>query len=221
MARSRYPATGAAAALTLLLALLCLTLSRPPGAGAEPAFACGHVHEGKAKRNPNPKGKPPLAIGDSTMLLPIPNLTRVGYNVNARGCRGFRQGISVMKEKKKEGKLPHLVLDAAYSNAGVAMYQIERALKLLGPSRVLVLVTEYDAETGSPPAQDTDVLFQAAERYPTRVEVLDWVSYSLPHHSTDEWFLFDLFHPNFEGAEAYAKFLKRALQLARNGRFPS
>ena len=39
----------------------------------EPAFGCGHVHTAQAERNPyGPNdGPPPIAIGDSTMLLPI------------------------------------------------------------------------------------------------------------------------------------------------------
>ena len=48
------------------------------GAG-EPDFGCKKVHRGKAQMDPNPKGRAPVAIGDSTMILPIPNLGEVGY----------------------------------------------------------------------------------------------------------------------------------------------
>jgi hypothetical protein len=222
MARTRHVAAAGAAGLALLVVLVWLALASAPRAGAvgEPGFGCGHVHRGKARHNPNPRGKPPLAIGDSTMLLPIPNLIRVGYDVDARGCRGFGESIEVMRRKKKKGLLPHLVLDAAYSN-GIDEKLIASALNVLGPSRVLVLVTEYNANTGEAPAPDTDILFAAAQQYPHQVAVLDWVNRSLSHHSTKGWFLPDLFHPNFDGAKAYARFLKRALSLARNGRFPS
>jgi hypothetical protein len=54
--------------------------------------------------------------------------------------------------------------------------------------------------------------------------VLDWVKYSLDHHKAEPkpgaWFLPDLFHPNFDGAAAYAQFLSRALPFAKDGRFP-
>jgi hypothetical protein len=54
--------------------------------------------------------------------------------------------------------------------------------------------------------------------------VLDWVKYSLPHHKADPkpgaWFIYDLFHPNYTGAAAYAIFLAQALPLATDGKFP-
>ncbi|MDP9188334.1 MAG: hypothetical protein M3O25_03700 [Actinomycetota bacterium] len=206
-------------ALALIAGLLVAEGGTP--ASAEPAFACGHVHTGKAKGNPNPKGRPPLAIGDSTMLLPIPNLTRVGYTVNGKGCRGFRQSIAVIKQEKKAGRLPHLVAVAAYSNGGLRIGLVRQALKAIGPKRVLVLVTQYDGDTGEPYAAGSEVLYAAEAAFPRQVAVLDWVEHSLPHHTAaGGWFLGDLYHPNFEGAEAYARFLKRAFPYAREGRFP-
>jgi hypothetical protein len=78
-----------------------------------------------------------------------------------------------------------------------------------------VLVTAYDADTGHPPAPDTDVIFQAGRDHPDQVKVLDWVKYSLPHHKVEPepgaWFLPDLFHPNFTGAHAYGHFLAQVL----------
>lgn len=197
-----------------------LASGQPARAAGEPAFDCGSVHTSKATRNPNPKGKPPLLIGDSTALLPIPNLNRVGIAVNARGCRGFRESTGVARRLRKQGRLPHLVLTSTYSNGGVNRRLIERALKVLGPKRVLGLITAYNADTGEPPAPDTDVLVAAAQEHPGRIAVFDWVTYSLPHHSADDWFLPDLFHPNFAGAAAYATFLKRSLRYAPNGSFP-
>jgi hypothetical protein len=208
------------------LVALCTVLALPSAAQAigEPGFGCKRVYHGDADINPNPKGDPPLAIGDSTMLLPIPNLNAVGYSVNAKGCRGFRQAVDVAAKARKKHQLPHLVLINAYSNGGVNPGLIRFALKTLGPSRVLGLITEYNADTGHPPAPDTNIIQKAAKQYPHQIVLLDWVSYSLPHHFKDPlpnaWFLPDLFHPNFAGADAYAQFLARALPLAEDGRFP-
>ena len=95
---------------------------------------------------------------------------------------------------------------------------------MLGRKRVLGLVTAYNADTGHPPAPDTDILFKAARQYPHRIFVLDWVKYSRSHHAAEPkpgaWFLPDLFHPNYTGAAAYAQFLAQALPLATAGRFP-
>jgi hypothetical protein len=215
-----------AAAAGLLLAavagsLLSATASHAAG---EPAFGCKKIHRGKAELDPNAQGRAPIAIGDSTMILPIPNLNAVGFSVNARGCRGFRESINIAAKLKAKRHLPHLVLINAYGNGGVNPRLIAEALNVLGKERVLGLITAYNADTGEPPAPDTDVLFKAARQNLHRIFVLDWVKYSLPHHVAEPtpgaWFLPDLFHPNFTGAEALAEFLTRGLIFARNGRFP-
>jgi hypothetical protein len=209
-----------------LFAVVCLAagLAASAHGAGEPAFGCKEVHRGEAQVNPNPKGLPPLMIGDSTVLLPIPNLNAVGYSVNARGCRGFKEAINVAAKLRRKSKLPHLVLVNDYGNGGVNPDLIAHALDVLGKKRVLGLVTEYNADTGHPPAPDTGMLFQAGKRYPHRVMVLDWVKYSREHHKAEPkagaWFLPDLFHPNFTGADAYAQFLAQALPMARNGKFP-
>jgi hypothetical protein len=158
------------------------------------------------------------------MILPIPNLNAVGYSVNARGCRGFKEAINIARKLKAKHHLPHLVLINSYGNGGVNPGLISEALDVLGKRRVLGLVTAYNADTGKPPAPDTDVLFKAERRYPHRIFVMDWVAYSRPHHATEPapgaWFLPDLFHPNYTGADAYAQFLSGALTFARSGRFP-
>jgi len=212
---------GLIAVVVLCISLIC---AGDTFAAGEPGFTCRHVHRGKAQVNPNPDGKPPLVIGDSTVLLPIPNLTAVGYSVNSRGCRGFKEAVNVATALRSKHRLPHLVVMNDYGNGGLGVRLIQEALAALGPRRVLVLVTEYDADTGRPPAPFTDILFKARKLYPHRVAVLDWVKYSLAHHKAEPkpgaWFLPDLFHPNFAGADAYAQFLSRALPLAAEGHFP-
>jgi hypothetical protein len=210
----------------IAVAALCLAagLAASAHGAGEPAFNCKGIHRGEATVNPNPNGLPPVAIGDSTMILPLPNLNAVGYSVNARGCRGFRESINIAARMKRKHKLPHLVMINAYGNGGVNPRLITEALNVLGKKRVLGLVTAYNADTGKPPAPDTDILFKSARQYPHRIFVLDWVKYSRPHHKAEPkpgaWFLPDLFHPNFTGADAYAQFLAQALPMARQGRFP-
>jgi hypothetical protein len=210
-------------AVAVLLISAGLAAGTAHGVG-EPAFHCKHVHSSPAAVNPNPRGLPPLAIGDSTMLLPIPNLNAAGFSVNARGCRGFKESIAVAAKARRRHQLPHLVLINAYGNGGVNPDLINELLGVLGPKRALGLITAYNADTGHPPAPDTNVIFQAAHQHPHQVFVLDWVRYSLPHHKADPkpgaWFIYDLFHPNYAGAAAYATFLSQALPLAAPGKFP-
>jgi hypothetical protein len=205
------------------MALLALSLPSAALAQEEPAapgrvpLTCGGEHTGKAKFNPyGPNdGPPPIAIGDSTMLFPIPDLNKVGFDVNARGCRGFKQAIWIARDMRNRGVLPKLILINSYGNGGVDDDLIKFALKVIGPKRTLGLITAYDADTGEPPAPDTDVLVQAAKDHPDQIQLLDWVKYSLPHHKVDPepgaWFLPDLFHPNIVGSAEYAKFLSQAL----------
>ena len=206
------------------LLVVALVMPQRANAAGEPGFGCKHAHRRSAQVNPNPKGRPPLLIGDSTVLLPIPNLVAAGYSVNARGCRGFEESVGVAETIRRKHRLPHLVLMNDYGNGGVTLEHIREALRAIGKSRVLGLVTEYDADTGRPPAPDTDILFKARSRYRHRIVVLDWVKYSLRHHKVEPkpgaWFLPDLFHPNFAGSAAYAQFLAQALPLAPEGRFP-
>jgi MYXO-CTERM domain-containing protein len=198
------------------LAVLLLVQASPAAAGRVP-LDCGKQHTGEAKFNPyGPNGgPPPIAIGDSTMLFPIPDLNKAGFDVNARGCRGFKQAIWIARDMRNRGVLPKLILVNSYGNGGIDDDLIKFALKVIGPKRTLVLVTAYDADTGHPPAPDTDVLVQAAKDHPDQIKLLDWVKYSLPHHKIDPepgaWFLPDYFHPNIAGSAAYADFLSQVL----------
>ena len=209
--------------VVLFLALACATVARGRP-GDPPGFHCHRVHSSPALTDPDPKGQAPLVIGDSTMLLPIPNLNAAGFSVNARGCRGFKEAVEVAAKLRQKGQLPHLVLINSYGNGGVNPDLIAEALKVIGPKRALGLVTEYNADTGQPPAPDTNVLFQAQRAHPHQVLVLDWVKFSRPHHIGDPnpnaWFLADLFHPNYVGAAAYAFFFARAFPRAKEGSFP-
>jgi hypothetical protein len=214
-----------ASAVALSLVLVALVGAAPSvRAVGEPGFRCRDTYHGTATTNPNPKGKPPLAIGDSTMNLPLPNLTQIGFSVNARGCRGTGEANNLIEKLGRRGKLPHLVVVAVYSNGGISLKNIAELLDFLGKRRVLGLVTEYNADNGRRAAPDTGVLFKARRLYPRQVAVLDWVKYSLPHHFAEPapgaWFLPDRYHPNYTGAQEYANFLARLLPYAREGRHP-
>lgn len=168
---------------------------------------CGGVETASPKHKVAPR--PPLAVGDSSMLLALPALARVGYKANARGCRQFAEGLRLLRAARRRHELPHLVVLALGADASVTARQIQQAKKILGPKRKLGLVTPR--ELGGGESNDAKVIRNAGQRDPTRVKVLDWVHDSAGHSS---WFQPDGLHLTFSGAKAFARLLKKLIPLA-------
>jgi hypothetical protein len=169
---------------------------------------CGGVETASPKRKVAPR--PPLAVGDSSMLLALPALARVGYKVNARGCRQFAEGLRLLRDSRRRHELPHLVVLALGADASVTAGEIQQAKKILGPKRKLGLVTPR--ELGGGQSNDANVIRNAGQRDPERVKVLDWVHYSAGHSS---WFQPDGLHLTFSGAKAFARLLKKLIPVAK------
>jgi hypothetical protein len=196
--------TGVRVFIALAVTLGALTLVAPPARAG-----CGGVEIATPKRKVAPR--PPLAIGDSSMLLALPALARIGYRANARGCRQFTEGLRILRDARRHHRLPRLVVLALGADASVTGHQIERAKKILGPKRKLGLVTPR--ELGGGQSNDADVIRNAGQRDPVHVKVLDWVHYSAGH---DNWFQPDGLHLTFTGAKAFARLLKKLIPLARS-----
>jgi hypothetical protein len=190
--------------LAVLLVLAAALLLAPAAADA----GCGGVRYLPAKKRPK-RGKPPLAIGDSTMLLAMPNLARDGWNVDAHGCRGMEEGLAILRRRRAKGQLPHLVTIALGADFTISRNQIRRALHYLGPKRVLGLVTPL--ELGGRAGSDARAVRAAGAVYRRRVLVLDWVRYSRGH---GHWFQPDGVHLTFAGARAFARLFRQALPRA-------
>lgn len=177
--------------------------------------ACGEVETAQARRNVNPDGHPPLAIGDSTMLLALPALAREGYQVNAHGCRQIDEGLELLRDARRQNRIPHLIVIALGADATLSTHQIEKAFHILGPKRVLGLVTPL--ELGGGTSGDADVVRAEAKRHPKRSVLLDWVAFSKGH---GDWFQPDGLHLTFAGADGFARLLREALPYARAGQLP-
>jgi hypothetical protein len=189
------------------LALLVAAVTLLPAGAAE--AGCGGVQYRRAAKRPK-HGRPPLAIGDSTMLLAMENLSRAGYNVNAHGCRGWEEGLAVIRQRKADPGLPHLVVMALGADFTISRHDIRRALHIIGPDRVLGLVTPRELGGGS--GSDAVHCREAAAHYRKRVVLLDWVKYSAGHGS---WFQPDGLHLTYSGARAFARLFKKALPFAQ------
>lgn len=175
------------------------------GAGTAHA-ACGDVQQENPRRDVN-LGRAPLAIGDSPMLLALPNLAAEGYRANAHGCRQWAEGMGVIRDFKRRDRLPRLVVVALGSNGVVTKADVHKALDLVGKKRTLGLVTPR--ETGGGSSNDAEVIREEAKAHAKRIVLLDWVKYSSGHSG---WFQPDGLHLTLDGAEAFAKLLKKALK---------
>jgi hypothetical protein len=193
---------GFAGAAVALLAGLVLLAPAPAQAG------CGGVQTASPAHHP-PGQRPPLAIGDSTMLLAMYDLVAVGYEVNAHGCRQFPEALALLRARAAAGTLPHMVLIALGADGSITHDDIGQTLGILGPHRLLVLVTPRELGGGS--GSDAATVREEAARHPRRTRLLDWVQYSAGHAG---WFQPDGLHLTTSGAVAFTRLLKTALPWA-------
>lgn len=188
---------GAAVALACALAL---ALGRPGAAIA----GCGGTVTSAPRHHPAGR-LPPLALGDSTMLLSLPGLAAAGYDGNAHGCRQLVQTLPMLAQLRAQRRLPHMVTIALGSNCCATAQQIGQLLSILGPTRLLVLVTPVHAPS-------TDALERSEARaHPGRILLLDWERTSAGHGS---WFQPDGLHLTMPGVYAFTALLARALPYA-------
>jgi lysophospholipase L1-like esterase len=158
----------------------------------------------------HPRGQPPpLAIGDSTMLLSLPGLAHNGFEADAHGCREFFQGLDLLAQLKARRALPHMVVVALGANGDVTGSDVGRALGLLGPHRLLVLVTPRELGGGS--GADAATERAEARRHPGRILLLDWVKYSGGHGN---WFDPDGLHLLPAGVDAFTALIARVVPYA-------
>jgi hypothetical protein len=167
------------------------------------AHAACDMPVAKARATTTPHGTPaPLAIGDSTMIFAVGYLAERGFDVNARVCRSWAEGLDIIRERKRARRLPSLVVLALGANSWVRAGDVRRALALLGPQRKLGLVT-HRTWFGKP-GPDTALIRKLARRYRMRVTFYDWVHYAAPHAA---WFVNDGLHTTDFGSRKFAAFL--------------
>lgn len=181
----------AACVLTTFLALI--------PASAE---ACSESNRHRASKVPSTNGRPPILIGDSTSILAAGKLARLGIDADAHGCRQFSEGLAMISRRRNARSLPHVVILALGANGPIQNSQITRALRIVGPDRVLALVTPPKAGASAA------AMRRAARRKPNRVLLVDWARIS-SHHGN--WFDGDGLHPGHTGASAFARIVKQTV----------
>jgi hypothetical protein len=169
---------------------------------------CGGVEE--VYPHNHPRGRiPPFTIGDSTMLLALDQLAALGFDANAHGCREWDEALTLIRQRKADGRLPHMVVIALGGDGVVTHTDIGQTIGLLCCTRLLVLVTNRELGGGS--GSDAVTERQEAAKHPGRIKLLDWVDYSAGH---GDWFQPDGLHLTDTGASAFSHFLARATRWA-------
>ena len=185
--------------------VLALVLVLPAGASA----ACGTPKRAyPSKAAWHRPYRPALVIGDSVMLNAVDALARKGFQVNARGCRMWREGLQLLRARRR--RLPHFVVMALGSNWNITRADIERTLTVIGRKRVLGLVVPR--ETGGGVSADAYHVRRAGRRHRNRVKVIDWVAASRGHGN---WFAGDGLHLSWSGVRAYSNLIARYRRWAR------
>lgn len=191
--RTRKTGRPLRAAIVGLIATLALAAA--PAAEA----ACGGVKRyspSVAKRSPAP-----LAIGDSVMMGAIEPLRGAGFEIDVRGCRQMSEGLRVLSRRERAGSLPSLVVVALGNNWTVSTDEIRRAMRIVGPERLLGLVTPRGAM-----ASARKTIRAAGRSWPTRVRVLDWAS-----RSAGKRWTWDELHLTAAGARGFTRLMSEAM----------
>jgi hypothetical protein len=186
------------------VALGALLWASAPAAHA----GCGGIQVRHAQHKRN-SGRPPLIVGDSVLLGAMKETAAAGFDLNTRGCRQWGEGMGVLRGYKRAGHLPHLVVMELGTDWTVSVRQIRAAMALLGPSRVLGLMTPR--EVGGYGGSDAVHMRLVAKQFPKRTLLLDWVTYT---RGRGGWFQPDGIHLTLAGAAGFGEFLKAALPYA-------
>jgi hypothetical protein len=160
-------------------------------------------------------GRAPLAIGDSVLLGAAVETAAIGYEVDVRGCRQVSEGLDVLRRRARRGALPRVVVVALGSNAAFTLADVRAALRVLGPRRLLGLVTPREIRGTS--YEDAATLRRAAARWPRRIELVDWVKHVKRHRGMT---YADGIHLTPAGRRALAGLLKAPLVRGGPGGSP-
>lgn len=149
---------------------------------------------------------PPLALGDSVLYDVSGELAHRGFEVNAMVCRTMTQGTAWLRARGS--RLPHLVVLALGTNGYMTQGDIDNVLGILGPRRLLAMVTPHHGDLAYLPG----VIRAAVSRHRGRILLLDWDRLSAGH---PEWFAPDGIHlGGSTGINAYANLVAGALAFA-------
>ncbi|MCW2968360.1 MAG: yrhL [Solirubrobacteraceae bacterium] len=191
--------------LTPLLAVAGLLIPAAPAVAQDP---CSVVKTG-TPRIAAGAPRPPLVVGDSTNLLAVDPLVKLGIEADARGCRQIGPAVDILAARRHAGTLPRVVVLAVGANGAVPRSELRRALNVAGPHRMLGLVTT------PVPASSAQAMRDFHARHPTRTILIDWGGSGIPQRYGG-----DGLHIGYAGEARLARFIYRRVHPYTPPRHP-
>jgi hypothetical protein len=153
-------------------------------------------------------GSQVVAIGDSVMAASAMALAHAmpGIYIDAVPDRQMPAGLAIVRHLAATGRLRRVLVVGLGTNYIVTTRQLAELLRLIGPSRRLVLVNTYVPDEWSKQVNATDAAF--VRQHP-QVVLADWYD-----TIKDRMYLLwpDHIHPLMPGTTVYARLIKRAVQ---------
>ena len=191
------------------IAIVALAMAAALGSSDSAQAGCGHVRLTPAGGQ---VGTAPLAIGDSVMYGAAWRLAHHGFESDALCGRSPRGGLYVLRNRRRRGTLPEIVVIALGTNYFMTRGQVAAMLRVLGPRRSLMLVTPFRSFR----PVNNDPMRYAARRWPHRVTLIDWSRRASRHHY---WFWADGTHMRPLALDHYWRLLRRAAWSRQRGKF--
>jgi hypothetical protein len=156
-----------------------------------------------------PTGDQVCGVGDSVMLASAPALQQLfpGIAITARVSMNIVNGSDTAKWLAGEGLLRPVVLVGLATNMIITQDQLQELADVLGPNRLMVLITGYANEPWVAPANRAVQAFAAA--HPETVLVANWEAAIQGHL---DLLAPDHVHPETQGQQIYAQTIQAALQ---------
>ncbi|MBG0738081.1 acyltransferase [Paeniglutamicibacter antarcticus] len=172
-----------------------------PGAGNAPAAA---TPSGTPMAYPN--GDEVIAIGDSLVVTSADGLRDrfPGMAFDAASNRQWPDGVAAIGARLANDSMRRAVIVHFGTNAGVDQTVVSKALDMLGPDRMVVLVNLYGASSWVPNANDA---LTNAVKGRRNVIIADW---NKAISQRPDLLQPDQIHPGIFGAHLYADTIKKA-----------
>lgn len=161
-----------------------------------------------ADQTPLPGGDQMIAIGDSVMLAAAPQLQArfPGIAIDAAVSRQMRQAPEILRALARKGQLRPIMIIGLGTNGSIDPATLHEMRGILGPDRMLVLVSAQAPRGWIPGVNASLVAF--ADDY-REVVVADWRSAIAPRL---ELLARDQVHPGSAGGRIYTGAIEAALE---------